>query len=166
MLRPGVCNFLSVPRLLYFLSLQVCCVPNFRSFAQKLWPGAFGQTYGHTYRGPKQGKPGRNQHSSQSSVLVSKQYRFVKQCWLGYITGLYRVRVREKYRFLPQHFKKINIETSMITYHWTARAVFNTFILTIRNVFLSYPFLFIYLLTVSRISNMRRLRRALSKTKI
>ena len=53
----------------------------------------------HTYRRPKQGKPGRNQNSSPGSVLVSKHYRFVKQCWLVYITGLYRVQVSEKYRF-------------------------------------------------------------------
>ena len=29
---------------------------------------------------------------------------FVKQCWLVNITGLYRVQVSEKYRFLPQRF--------------------------------------------------------------
>ena len=58
-----------------------------------------GRTDGHTYRGPKQGKPGRNRNSSQGSVLVSGHYWFVKQCWLVYITGLYRVQVSEKYRF-------------------------------------------------------------------
>ena len=61
-------------------------------------------TYGHTYRGPKQGKPGRNRNSSQGSVLVSGHYWFVKHCWLVNITGLYRVQVSEKYRFLPQRF--------------------------------------------------------------
>ena len=64
----------------------------------------YGQTYIHTYRGPKQGKPGRNRNSSQGSVLVSGHYWFVKQCWLVNITGLYRVQVSEKYRFLPQRF--------------------------------------------------------------
>ena len=66
-------------------------------------------TYGfRTYRGPKQGKPGRNRNSSPGSVLVSTHYRFVKQYWLVKITGLYRVQVSEKYRFLPQRF---NIHT-------------------------------------------------------
>ena len=50
------------------------------------------------------GKPGRNQNSSQGSVLVSGRYWFVKQCWLVNITGLYRVQVSENYRFLPQRF--------------------------------------------------------------
>ena len=63
-----------------------------------------------TYRGPKQGKPGRNQNSSQGSVLVSGRYWFVKQCWLVNITGLYRVQVSDKYRFLPQRF---NIELKL-----------------------------------------------------
>ena len=48
---------------------------------------------------------GRNQNSSQGSVLVSGYYWFVKQCWLLNRTGLYRVQVSEKYRFLPQRFK-------------------------------------------------------------
>ena len=52
----------------------------------------------------KQGKPGRNGNSSQGSVLVSEHYWFVKQCWLENITGLYRVQISEKYRFLPQRF--------------------------------------------------------------
>merc|ERR1711867_28241 len=68
----------------------------------------YGQTYihtdKHTYRGPKQGKPGRNRNSSQGSVLVSIHYWFEKQCWLVNITCLYRVQVSEKYRFLPQRF--------------------------------------------------------------
>ena len=64
----------------------------------------FHTLYIHTYRGPKQGKPGRNRNSSQGSVLVSGHYWFVKQCWLVNITGLYRVQVSEKYRFLPQRF--------------------------------------------------------------
>ena len=63
------------------------------------------QTYIHTYRGPKQGKPGRNQNSSQGSVLVSGHYWFVKQSWLVYITSLYRVS--EKYGFLPQRFNRL-----------------------------------------------------------
>ena len=50
----------------------------------------------NTYRGPKQGKPGRNQNSSPGLVLVSKDYRFVKQSWLVNITGLYRVQVSGK----------------------------------------------------------------------
>ena len=66
------------------------------------------QTDRHTYRGPKQGKPGRNGNSSQGSVLVSGHYWFVKQYWLVNITGLYRVQVSEKYRFLPKRF---NIHT-------------------------------------------------------
>ena len=57
-----------------------------------------------TYRGPKQGKPGRNRNSSQGSVLVSGHYWFVKQFWLVNITGLYRVEASENYRFLPQRF--------------------------------------------------------------
>merc|ERR1712101_101817 len=68
----------------------------------------YGQTYIHTYRGPKQGKPGRNRNSSQGSVLVSGHYWFVKQCWLVNITGLYRVQVSEKYRFLPQRFNNFS----------------------------------------------------------
>ena len=98
----------------FFLKLQGCCLPNFRSFAQKLWPGASGHTYKqtnihtykHTYRGPKQGKPGRNRNSSQGSVLVRGHYWFVKQCWLVNITGFCRVQVSEKYRFLPQRFNR------------------------------------------------------------
>ena len=66
------------------------------------------ETYGHTYRGPKQGKPGRNRNSSQGSVLVSGHYWFVKKCWLVNITGLYRVQISENYRFLPQRFKIIS----------------------------------------------------------
>ena len=62
------------------------------------------RTDGRTYRGPKQGKPGRNRNSLLGSVLVSKHYRFVKQCWLVNITGLYKVQVSEMYRFLPQRF--------------------------------------------------------------
>ena len=79
----------------------------FQVFRSKTVTGRFrtdGRTNGQTYRGPKQGKPGRNRNSSQGSVLVSKHNRFVKQCLLVYITGLYRVQVSEKYRFLPQRF--------------------------------------------------------------
>ena len=43
-------------------------------------------------------------NTSPGSVLVSLQYWFVKQCCLVNITGLYRVQVSEKYRFLPQRF--------------------------------------------------------------
>ena len=79
----------------------------FQVSSSKTVTGSF-RTYGHTYirtyRGPKQGKPGRNRNSSLGSVLVSKHYWFVKQCWLVNITGLYRVQVSEKYRFLPQRF--------------------------------------------------------------
>ena len=91
----------------------------FQVFRSKTVTGSFrtyihtyGQTYIHTYRGPKQGKPGRNRNSSQGSVLVSGHYWFVKQCWLVNITGLYRVQVSEKYRFLPQRF---NIHTYIHT---------------------------------------------------
>ena len=66
-----------------------------------------------TYRGPKQGKPGRNRNFSQGTVLVSRHYWFVKQCWLVNITGLYRVQVSEKYRFLPQRF---NLIESLLCY--------------------------------------------------
>ena len=66
----------------------------------------------HTYRGPKQGTPGRNRNSSPGSSLVSKHYPFVKLCWLVDITGLYRVQVSEKYRFLPQRFTSGSLYTS------------------------------------------------------
>ena len=83
----------------------------FQVFRPKTVTGSFRtyiRTYGHTdihtYRGPKQGKPGRNRNSLSGSVLVSIHYWIVKQCWLVNIRGLYRVQVSEKYWFLPQRF--------------------------------------------------------------
>ena len=83
------------------LSLKKCDreVPDRRTYIQTDIPR-------RTYRGPKQGKPGRNGNSSQVSVPVSGYYWFVKQCRLVNITGLYRVQVSENYRFLPQRFNR------------------------------------------------------------
>ena len=60
---------------------------------------------GQTYRGPKQGKAGRNQNTSPGPVVVSKQYQFVKQCWLVNIIGLYRVQVSGKVPVSPSAFQ-------------------------------------------------------------
>ena len=65
-----------------------------------------------------QGKPSRNLNSWLGSVLVSKHYRFVKQCWLVNITGLYRVHISEKYRFLPQRFNMVVIYQKR-SFSWT-----------------------------------------------
>ena len=59
--------------------------------------------------GPKQDKdkPGRNQNTSPGSVLVSKQYQFVIQCWLANITGLFRVQVSGKVLGSPPAFQSV-----------------------------------------------------------
>ena len=63
------------------------------------------RTAGQTYREPKQGKLGRNRNSSLGSVLASKHYQFVKQCWLVNITGFYGVQISGKVPVSPSAFQ-------------------------------------------------------------
>ena len=95
--------------LFLYKSTRMMCT-KFQVSSSKTVTGSF-PTYRHTdihtYRGPKQGKPGRNRNSSPGSVLVSTHYWFVKQCWLVNITGLYRVQASEKCGFFNQRFNNI-----------------------------------------------------------
>ena len=64
----------------------------------------------------KTGETRGNRNTWPGSVLVSKQYRFVKQCWLGNITGLYRVQVNGKVLVSPSAFRQTYIHYSTCRY--------------------------------------------------
>ena len=57
-----------------------------------------------------------NRNTSPGTVLVSKQYRFVKQCRLVNITGLYKVQVSGKIPVTP--FVSINMKLIFLYWHF------------------------------------------------